>query len=120
MRASGKSGYRQGGQTAHIRTLSGIDHVLAQAVASHAGNEHQRAIGDAGQLRAAWYGFLAQRYAPNQDVNLITPALLPSVEQQAVRDSIPNVFVTFWSFRVMMVLGFYFVAIFAFAARAPR
>jgi cytochrome d ubiquinol oxidase subunit I len=62
------------------------------------------------------YGFLAQRYAPNQDVNLITPALLPSVEQQAVRDSIPNVFVTFWSFRIMMVLGFYFVAIFAFAA----
>ncbi|OYV32184.1 MAG: cytochrome d terminal oxidase subunit 1 [Rhodospirillales bacterium 20-64-7] len=62
------------------------------------------------------YGFLAQRYAPNQDVNLITPALLPSVEQQAVKDSIPNVFVTFWSFRIMMVLGFYFVAIFAFAA----
>ncbi|MDE8343410.1 MAG: cytochrome ubiquinol oxidase subunit I [Acidocella sp.] len=62
------------------------------------------------------YGFLAQRYAPSQDVNLITPALLPSVEQQAVRDSIPNVFVTFWSFRIMMVLGFYFVAIFAFAA----
>jgi cytochrome d ubiquinol oxidase subunit I len=62
------------------------------------------------------YGFLAQRYAPDQNVNLITPALLPSVEQQAVRDSIPNVFVTFWSFRIMMVLGFYFVAIFAFAA----
>jgi cytochrome d ubiquinol oxidase subunit I len=62
------------------------------------------------------YGFLAQRYAPDQDVNLITPALLPGVEQQAVRDSIPNVFVTFWSFRLMMVLGFYFVVIFAFAA----
>ncbi|HQT63839.1 MAG: cytochrome d terminal oxidase subunit 1 [Acidocella sp. 20-57-95] len=62
------------------------------------------------------YGFLAQRYAPNQDVNLITPALLPSVEQQAVLSSIPNVFVTFWSFRVMMALGFYFVTIFAFAA----
>ncbi|MDE8350099.1 MAG: cytochrome ubiquinol oxidase subunit I [Acidocella sp.] len=62
------------------------------------------------------YGFLAQRYAPEQDVNLITPALLPSIEQQAVRDSIPNVFVTFWSFRVMMALGFFFIAIFAFSA----
>jgi cytochrome bd ubiquinol oxidase subunit I len=62
------------------------------------------------------YGFLAQRYAPNQDLSAITPAELPAVLQQTARDTIPNVFVTFWAFRIMMVLGFYFVVIFSFAA----
>lgn len=62
------------------------------------------------------YGFLAQRYAPNQDLNLITPANQDAVVAQAEKDTIPNVFVTFWSFRIMMALGFYFVALFAFAA----
>ncbi|MDD2704730.1 MAG: cytochrome ubiquinol oxidase subunit I, partial [Acidocella sp.] len=62
------------------------------------------------------YGFLAQRNAPNQDLMQITPDNQQAIVQQTEKDIIPNVFVTFWSFRAMMFLGFYFVALFAFSA----
>ncbi len=62
------------------------------------------------------YGFLAQQNAPNQDLNAITPAEMPAVVQQTELETIPNVFVTFWAFRIMMFLGFYFIALFAFVA----
>ena len=62
------------------------------------------------------YGFLAQRYAPDQNLNQITPANQGAVIAKTEKDIIPNVFVTFWSFRIMMFLGFYFVALFAFAS----
>ena len=62
------------------------------------------------------YGFLAQRYAPDQDLSKITPQLLPGVLDQTARASIPNVFVEFWSFRLMVGLGLIFVAVFAFGA----
>ncbi|NNM57619.1 cytochrome ubiquinol oxidase subunit I [Acidocella sp.] len=62
------------------------------------------------------YGFLAQQNAPNQDLNAITPAEMPAVVQQTELDTVPNVFVTFWAFRIMMFLGFYFIALFAFMA----
>ena len=62
------------------------------------------------------YGFLAQRYAPDQNLNLINPSNEPNVLAHAEKDTIPNVFVTFWSFRIMMVLGFYFIFIFCLAA----
>jgi cytochrome d ubiquinol oxidase subunit I len=60
------------------------------------------------------YGFLAQKNAPNQDLTQITPANQDAVVAQTEQDTIPNVFVTFWSFRIMMVLGFYFMGLFAF------
>ncbi len=62
------------------------------------------------------YGFLAQRNAPNQDLTQITPANQASIVAQTEKQTIPNVFVTFWSFRIMMALGFYFVILFAFAS----
>ncbi|HEY1856769.1 cytochrome ubiquinol oxidase subunit I [Acidocella sp.] len=62
------------------------------------------------------YGFLAQRYAPDQDLTKITPQLLPSVLDQTARASIPNVFVEFWAFRLMVGLGMLFVAVFALGA----
>lgn len=62
------------------------------------------------------YGFLAQRYAPDQDLSQITPQNLPTVLAATEKSIIPNVFVTFWSFRIMMLLGFYFMGLFAFAA----
>ncbi len=62
------------------------------------------------------YGFLAQKNAPNQDLTQITPANQDAIVAQTEKDTIPNVFVTFWSFRIMMFLGFYFVALFAFSA----
>ena len=62
------------------------------------------------------YGFLAQRYAPDQDLTKITPATLPAVLDQTARASIPNVFVEFWAFRLMVGLGLLFVVVFAFGA----
>lgn len=62
------------------------------------------------------YGFLAQKNTPNQDLTQITPANQAVIVAQTEKDTIPNVFVTFWSFRIMMFLGFYFVALFAFAS----
>ncbi|HQT66688.1 MAG: cytochrome d terminal oxidase subunit 1 [Rhodospirillales bacterium 20-60-12] len=62
------------------------------------------------------YGFLAQRYAPDQDLTKITPALLPGILQQTARASIPNVFVEFWSFRIMVALGLGFLVVFAFGS----
>ena len=62
------------------------------------------------------YGFLAQRHAPSQDLTQVTPANEGPIVAATEKDIVPNVFVTFWSFRIMMVLGFYFVALFAFAA----
>ncbi len=62
------------------------------------------------------YGFLAQRHAPSQDLTRITPENENAIVTETEKDIVPNVFVTFWSFRIMMVLGFYFVALFAFAA----
>ena len=62
------------------------------------------------------YGFLAQRYAPDQDLTKITPATLPAVLDKTARASIPNVFVEFWAFRLMVGLGLLFVLVFAFAA----
>ena len=62
------------------------------------------------------YGLLAQRYAPGQDLTKITAADLPGIVDQTARATIPNVFVEFWSFRIMVALGFAFIAIFAFGA----
>ncbi len=62
------------------------------------------------------YGFLAQQFAPDQDLAKVTDSDLASVVTRTARATIPNVFVEFWSFRIMIAFGFAFLAIFAFAA----
>jgi cytochrome bd ubiquinol oxidase subunit I len=62
------------------------------------------------------YGLLAQRFAPDQDLAKITQADLPGILDRTARATIPNVFVEFWSFRIMMALGFAFLVVFAFAS----
>ncbi len=62
------------------------------------------------------YGFLAQRFAPDQDLTKITPSDMPGIVTKTARASIPNVFVEFWSFRIMVAFGFAFLVIFAFGA----
>lgn len=47
------------------------------------------------------YGFLVQRYAPDGDLTKITGAEV----ELAAKDSIPEVWVIFWSFRIMVALG---------------
>ncbi|MHB1302578.1 MAG: cytochrome ubiquinol oxidase subunit I [Acidiphilium sp.] len=62
------------------------------------------------------YGFLAQRFAPDQDLAKITPANLPTILNETARTTIPNVFVEFWAFRIMVAMGSTFLVVFAFGA----
>ncbi|MDD2877011.1 MAG: cytochrome ubiquinol oxidase subunit I [Acidiphilium sp.] len=62
------------------------------------------------------YGFLAQRFAPDQDLSKVTPSNLPTILDRAARETIPNVFVEFWAFRLMVALGVAFLIVFAFGA----
>ncbi len=57
------------------------------------------------------YGFLVQRYAPDQDASKSTPdAIL-----QAARGTIPQVAPIFWSFRIMVGLGLLMLGYFILA-----
>lgn len=47
------------------------------------------------------YGFLVQRYAPNGDVSLVGEAEIA----KAANDTIPEVWIVFWSFRIMVAMG---------------
>jgi cytochrome d ubiquinol oxidase subunit I len=57
------------------------------------------------------YGFLVQRYAPDQDIARVTPEAI----EQAARDTIPQVAPIFWSFRVMVGLGLLMLGYFILA-----
>ncbi|WP_297910196.1 cytochrome ubiquinol oxidase subunit I [Thiomonas sp.] len=54
------------------------------------------------------YGFLAERYAPDDDLARLSPSDL----DKAAWDSIPNVFAEFWSFRLMVGMGLLMLAFF--------
>ena len=64
-------------------------------------------------FKAEWqdlgYGLLLKRY--RDDVQNATPAEI----RKAAEDTIPSVGTLFWSFRIMVALGFYFIAFFATA-----
>jgi cytochrome d ubiquinol oxidase subunit I len=62
------------------------------------------------------YGFLAQRFAPDQDLTKVTPSNMQEIVTKTARASIPNVFVEYWAFRIMVAFGFAFLVIFAFGA----
>jgi len=61
------------------------------------------------------FGLLLKKYAPN-----VTDATEDQIKQ-AAKDTIPNIFTLFWSFRVMVAMGmlmlFIFVASFYFSAK---
>jgi len=57
------------------------------------------------------YGFLAARYAADQDVSKATPADI----EKAAADTMPEVWPVFWSFRVMVGLGLLMLAYFVLA-----
>lgn len=54
------------------------------------------------------YGFLVKRYAAGQDVSKATEADIV----KASKDTIPNVFLIFWSFRIMVACGLLMLAYF--------
>ncbi len=97
------------------KIASGIKAVLALEDYARTGNA--MALADFKQYEAYMgYGMLAQRFAPGQDLVKITPAGLPGVVSRTARATIPNVFVEFWAFRIMVAFGFAFLVIFAFGA----
>ena len=55
------------------------------------------------------YGLLLKKYAP--DLRQATPEMI----QQAAHDTVPKVAPLFWTFRVMVLLGFTFIAMFMYA-----
>jgi len=55
------------------------------------------------------YAMLLRRYV--EDVTKATEAQI----DRSAWDTVPNINVLFWSFRAMVLLGFYFIALFAFA-----
>lgn len=57
------------------------------------------------------YGFLVQRYAPDGDVSRVTQADI----DKAAKDTIPEVWLIFWSFRVMVALGLLMLGYFLLA-----
>ena len=102
-------------QQAGPHIVSGI-----QAVSALHQYSKSHATVDLEQFRAheadMGFGFLAMRHAPNQDVTNIPADRLASVVQQTEPDILPNVFVTFWAFRIMVFLSLWFFAVFAFSA----
>jgi cytochrome d ubiquinol oxidase subunit I len=56
------------------------------------------------------YGFLAKRYAADQDVSKATEADIA----KAARDTIPDVWSIFWAFRLMVGMGFLMLIFFVF------
>jgi len=94
---------------------NGIEAVLAlrEYATTHSPEARQRLEAHESDLG---YGFLAEMYAPNHDLTALTPETRSAVIDQAAEATVPDVFVEFWAFRIMMALGFYFLALFAFAA----
>ena len=102
-------------QDAKPKIANGIQ--AATALETYAGNKNPAALAEFNKYKDdLGYGLLAQRYAPDQDLTKITAADLPAIVDRTARATIPNVFVEFWSFRIMVALGFAFVAVFAFGA----
>ncbi|WP_298219373.1 cytochrome ubiquinol oxidase subunit I [Halothiobacillus sp.] len=56
------------------------------------------------------YGFLVKRYAPEQDVSKATDADIAL----AAKDTIPDVFAIYWTFRIMVGFAFLMLAFFIF------
>ncbi|MCX5591626.1 cytochrome ubiquinol oxidase subunit I [Alcaligenes endophyticus] len=54
------------------------------------------------------YGLLVQKYAPEGELSLLTQAHI----DQAAKDSIPEVWLIFWAFRIMVALGLLMLAYF--------
>ena len=81
------------------------DHSNVQALATF--KQYQTDMG---------YGCLAMQYAPDQDLKKVDASNLASVVDKTAHETVPNVWVEFWAFRIMVAFGFIMLAIFAFAA----
>ncbi len=62
------------------------------------------------------YGLLAIEFAPGFNLNNITPENRQEIIDKAAHASIPDVWVEFYAFRIMVALGFFFLFLFSFGA----
>lgn len=83
-----------------VNALDALNKNKADAVALRVFGAHQADLG---------FGLLLRKYVI--DVNQATPAII----DQAMNDSVPRVTPMFWSFRIMVGLGFAMLALFALA-----
>jgi cytochrome d ubiquinol oxidase subunit I len=92
-----------------VRVANGVQAVLALEAMKKNPNdmlaqaklkEHQKDLG---------YGLLTKKYT--DDLSSVTPEVI----RQAAHDTVPMVAPMFWSFRIMVALGFTFIAVFAYA-----
>jgi cytochrome bd ubiquinol oxidase subunit I len=92
------------------RIVSGIKSVTAlEALRKDGNNLEAKAVFEAHKADLG-FGLLLRKYTTNMAD--VTPAMI----DQAVRDTIPKVTPLFWSFRIMVALGFAMLALFATAA----
>ena len=91
------------------RIVSGIEAVRAlEAVRADSSNAAARATLDE-HLPDLGFGLLLRKYVTSMD------EVTPEIIDKAAADTIPKVTPMFWAFRVMVALGFWFLAIFGLA-----
>ncbi|TCT11213.1 cytochrome ubiquinol oxidase subunit I [Paralcaligenes ureilyticus] len=94
---------------AEVRVKNGIvAYDALQQVRAHPQDAAARKLFDA-NWHDLGYGLLLKRYSP--DISRASPENIA----QAARDTVPQVAPLYWTFRVMVGLGFYFILFFAVA-----
>jgi len=96
---------------AAVRIRNGIPAVEALQQLSRNPGDAQALAQFKAHERDLGFGFLVQRYAPGQDASKATPADI----ERAARETIPEMWPVFWSFRLMVGLGLLMLAYFILA-----
>jgi len=98
-------------QQAAVRIRNGIPAVMALKRLAQDPTDANALAQFTAHEKDLGYGFLVQRYAPDQDIARVTPEAI----EQAARDTIPQVAPIFWSFRIMVGLGLLMLGYFILA-----
>jgi cytochrome d ubiquinol oxidase subunit I len=100
-------GIREIRQKNHLRIESGIKAIIAlDTLRIHPNDSAAKAAFDSHQQDMG-YGLLAKKYS--EDLSKVTPEII----DHAAMDSVPSVTPLFWSFRLMVGLGFGMLLLFA-------
>ena len=90
----------------HVRIESGIKAVLALDALRKKPNDAATLAEFKAHQADMGYGLLVKKYS--EDLRLATPAMI----NQATMDSVPKIAPLFWSFRIMVLMGFSMLALF--------
>lgn len=90
----------------HVRIESGIKAVLALDALRKNPNDAATLVEFKAHQADMGYGLLVKKYSA--DLSLATPAMI----NQATMDSVPKIAPLFWSFRIMVLMGFSMLALF--------